>query len=245
MTGPLDERLMDVYRRLLACYGPQSWWPGDSPFEVIVGAILTQSAAWTGVERAIDNLKAAGVLSPAALRAVPIEELAVLIRPSVYFNAKSRKLRAFVEHLGERYDDDLDAMFRQDVDMLRRELLSIHGIGEETADDILLYAAGKPVFVIDAYTRRILGRLGITPPVDRYEAYQVLFMDSLPRDSGLFNEYHALLDRHGVEACHKSSPLCEPCCLLAVCPTGAAALRSHVTAPNQAAPLTGSQARSG
>ena len=160
MSGPLDERLMDVYRRLLARYGPQSWWPGDTAFEVIVGAILTQSAAWTGVARAIDNLKAAGMLSPAALRAVPIEELAVLIRPSVYFNAKSRKLRAFVEHLGERYDDDLDAMFRQDVEALRRELLSIHGIGEETADDILLYAADKPVFVIDAYTRRILGRLG-------------------------------------------------------------------------------------
>ena len=155
MTGPLDERLMDVYRRLLACYGPQSWWPGDSPFEVIVGAILTQSAAWTGVERA--HRQPQGRRSAVAGRPPrrPIEELAVLIRPSVYFNAKSRKLRAFVEHLGEHYDDDLDAMFRQDVDALRRELLSIHGIGEETADDILLYAAGKPVFVIDAYTRRI------------------------------------------------------------------------------------------
>ena len=115
------------------------------------------------MERAIDNLKAAGALSPAGIRAVPIEELGVLIRPSVYFNAKSLKLRAFVEHLGELYDDDLDAMFRQDADTLRRELLSIHGIGEETADDIVLYAAGKPVFVIDAYTRRIMGRLGITP----------------------------------------------------------------------------------
>ena len=226
MTTPLDERLIDVYRRLLARYGPQSWWPGDSPFEVIVGAILTQSAAWTGVARAIDNLKAAGMLSPAALRAVPIEELAVLIRPSVYFNAKSGKLRAFVEHLGEHHDDDLDAMFRQDVDTLRRELLSIHGIGEETADDILLYAAGKPVFVIDAYTRRILARLGITPPIDRYEAYQSLFMDCLPRDEGLFNEYHALLDRHGVEACRKRLPLCESCCLLDVCQTGAASVRT-------------------
>ncbi|MDE2860427.1 MAG: hypothetical protein OYI31_02605 [Chloroflexota bacterium] len=219
----LHDRLMDVYHRLLARYGPQDWWPGDSPFEVIVGAILTQSAGWTGVERAIDNLKAAGVLSPAGLRAVPIEELAVLIRPSVYFNAKSRKLKAFVEHLGECYDDDLDAMFQQDVDRLRRELLSIHGIGEETADDIVLYAAGKPMFVIDAYTRRIMGRLGITPPTERYDAYQSMFMDSLPRDTALFNEYHALLDRHAVEACRKRSPLCESCCLLAVCETGAAA----------------------
>ena len=223
MTTPLSERLMDVYQRLLARYGPQDWWPGDSPFEVIVGAILTQSAGWAGVERAIDNLKAAGVLSPAALRDVPIEELAVLIRPSVYFNAKSRKLKAFVEHLGERYDDDLDAMFRQDTDALRAELLSIHGIGEETADDILLYAASKPVFVIDAYTRRIMGRMGVTPHVDRYGAYQSMFMDHLPRDEALFNEYHALLDRHAVEACRKRSPLCESCCLLDVCATGAAA----------------------
>ena len=226
VTPSLHDRLMDVYRRLLARYGPQSWWPGDSPFEVIVGAILTQSAGWTGVERAIDNLKAADVLSPAGLRAVPIEELAVLIRPSVYFNAKSRKLRAFVEHLGEHYDDDLDAMFRQDADALRRELLSIHGIGEETADDIVLYAAGKPLFVIDAYTRRILGRLGITATTERYDAYQSLFMDSLPRDAGLFNEYHALLDRHAVEACRKRSPTCESCCLLSVCETGGASTAS-------------------
>ena len=223
MTNALGDRLMDVYQRLLARYGPQDWWPGDSPFEVIVGAILTQSAGWIGVERAIDNLKAAGALSPAALRDVPIEELAVLIRPSVYFNAKSLKLKAFVEHLGERYDDDLDAMFRQDADQLRAELLSIHGIGEETADDILLYAAGKPVFVIDAYTRRIMGRLGVTPSVDRYGAYQSMFMDNLPRDEALFNEYHALLDRHAVEACRKRAPLCESCCLQDVCATGAAA----------------------
>ena len=221
MTAPLTNTLMDVYRRLLARYGPQDWWPGDSAFEVIVGAILTQSAAWTGVERALANLKAAGVFSPAALRAVPIDDLGMLIRPSVYFNAKSRKLKAFVEHLGERYGDDLDAMFRQDAGALRRELLSIHGIGQETADDILLYAAGKPVFVIDAYTQRIMGRMGITPPVERYDAYQSMFMDHLPRDAGLFNEYHALLDRHGVEACRKRSPLCESCCLLALCRTGA------------------------
>ena len=219
---------MEVYRRLLARYGPQDWWPGDSAFEVIVGAILTQSAAWTGVERALANLKAAGVFSPAALRAVPIDDLGALIRPSVYFNAKSRKLKAFVEHLGEHYGDDLDAMFRQDAGALRRELLSIHGIGEETADDILLYAAGKPVFVIDAYTQRIMGRMGITPPVERYEAYQSMFMDHLPRDAGLFNEYHALLDRHGVEACRKRAPLCESCCLLALCRTGAGVVGAAV-----------------
>ena len=222
MDETLNKRLMDVYHRLYARYGPQGWWPGDSAFEVIIGAILTQSAAWTNVDKALDNLKARGLMEPAALRNIPIEELAALIRPSVYFNMKSLKIKAFVERLGERYNDDLDAMFRQNVSALRPELLAIYGIGEETADDILLYAAGKPVFVMDAYTRRILGRLEITPARDSYAAYQALFMDNLPHDAELFNEYHALLDRHGVEACRKRDPLCAECCLLDVCPTGAA-----------------------
>ena len=221
MEGALSERLMDVYNRLLGRYGPQRWWPGDGAFEVIIGAILTQSAAWTNVDKALDNLKARGLLTPAALRSLPIEDLAVLIRPSVYFNSKALKVNAFVERLGDYYNDDLEAMFRQDVKPLRRELLSIYGIGEETADDILLYAAGKPIFVIDAYTRRILGRLEVTPAEDKYIAYQALFMDNLTHDTALFNEYHALLDRHGVETCRKREPLCGGCCLLDLCPTGA------------------------
>ena len=159
MVVTLEERLMDVYHRLYQRYGPQHWWPGDGAFEVIIGAILTQSASWTNVDKALDNLKAQGLLEPAALRAVPLDELASLIRPSVYFNAKALKIKAFVEYLGERYNDDLEALFQRDVHILRPELLSIYGIGEETADDILLYAAGKPVFVMDAYTRRILDRL--------------------------------------------------------------------------------------
>ena len=221
MEETLRLKLMDIYDRLFRRYGPQHWWPGDSAFEVIIGAILTQSAAWTNVDKALDNLKARGLMEPAALRAVPLEDLALLIRPSVYFNAKARKLKAFVEHLGDHYDDDLEAMLRRDVRDLRPELLAIHGIGEETADDILLYAAGKPVFVMDAYTRRIMDRLGITPDQDRYSAYQALFMDNLPRDTRLFNEYHALLDHHGVESCRKREPLCGQCCLFDICPTGA------------------------
>ena len=221
METALHEKLMDVYNRLYRRYGPQRWWPGDSAFEVIVGAILTQSAAWTNVDKALDNLKARGLMEPAALRAIPLEELASLIRPSVYFNAKARKLKAFVEHLGDHYDDDLEAMFQRDFRDLRPELLAIYGIGEETADDILLYAAGKPVFVMDAYTRRILERLGITPGQDRYSAYQAMFMENLPHDAVLFNEYHALLDHHGVESCRKREPLCSQCCLLDMCPSGA------------------------
>ncbi len=220
LESPLSRKLTDIYDRLLRRYGPQHWWPGDSAFEVIVGAILTQSAAWTNVDKALDNLKANGLMEPAALRAVPLDELALLIRPSVYFNAKARKLKAFVEHLGDHYDDDLEAMFCRDVRDLRPELLAIHGIGEETADDILLYAAGKPVFVMDAYTRRILDRLQINPSRNRYAAYQALFMDNLPHDVDMFNEYHALLDHHGVESCRKREPLCSECCLLDLCPTG-------------------------
>ena len=155
--------LIDVYRRLYNAYGPRGWWPGDGPFEVIVGAILTQAAAWRNVEIALNNLKEADCWSFPAIAARPTPELADIIRPSGYFNAKAAKLKAFAAHLLERYDGDLERMFAQDTAPLRKELLSIHGIGPETADDILVYAAGKPSFVIDAYTIRILERLEIGP----------------------------------------------------------------------------------
>ncbi|MBF8267244.1 MAG: putative endonuclease [Dehalococcoidia bacterium] len=217
----LKDKLLNIYHRLYGRYGPQHWWPGDGAFEVIMGAILTQSASWANVEAALANLKARGLLDPAALRAIAQEELAHLIRPSVYFNVKARKVKAFVQHLGEQYDDDLEALLGKDAQPLRQELLSIFGIGEETADDILLYAANKPIFVIDAYTRRILDRLGLAPAQNGYSAYQLLLMEGLPHDVRLFNEYHALLDRHGVETCRKREPLCGECCLLDMCPAGA------------------------
>jgi len=215
--GPL---LKDVLRRLHAAYGPQRWWPADSAFEVIVGAILTQSAAWTNVEKAIANLKAAGALSAPALRAMPAQRLASLVYPSGYYNAKAAKIKAFVDHL-ERYGDDLDRLFGQDLQALRAELLTIHGVGEETADSIILYAARKPVFVIDAYTRRTVQRLGIGPEGGNasYRWYQDLFHKALPADEPLFNEYHALLVRLGKEVCRKV-PECRRCPLLALCPTG-------------------------
>jgi len=211
------ERLFQVYRRLFDFYGPQHWWPGETPFEVIVGAILTQSAAWTNVEKAIHNLKAAGRLHPEALRSLSHEDLARLVYPSGYYNTKSRKLKAFVQYLGERYHDDLDQLFGRDVGDVRPELLSVYGIGEETADSILLYAGGKAIFVVDAYTRRIIHRLGLAPPQDTYAAYQTLFHDNLPAGPTLFNEYHALLVRHGKERCHRRSPLSEGCPLRDIC----------------------------
>ena len=208
---------LEIYRRLLDRYGPQHWWPADDPFEVIVGAILTQSAAWANVEQALSQLKAAIPLTPAALRNLPLDRLATLIRPCGYYNAKAMKLRAFVERLGSRHDDNLDQLFALESVDLRQELLSIHGIGEETADSIILYAAKKPVFVIDAYTRRIMGRLGLAPESDSYSAFQRLFAENLPHEEGLFNEYHALLVRHAKEVCRKS-PRCPLCCLSSICP---------------------------
>ena len=212
----LRDALLDIYRRLYDSYGRQYWWPADAPFEVIIGAILTQSTAWTNVEKAIANLKAADALDPQSIHRIPIEELARLIRPSGYYNAKALKVKAFVERLCTKYSGDLDELFTLDTDSLRRELLSIHGVGDETADSIILYAARRPVFVIDAYTRRILNRLGLAPAKDSYTAYQELFSDNLPSAEKLFNEYHALLVRHGKQVC-KKAPLCNDCCLRSMC----------------------------
>jgi len=211
-------RIIRVYDLLLETFGPQHWWPGDSPFEMITGAILTQSAAWTNVEKAIGNLKRASALSPAALRDLPLEELAQLIYPSGYYNAKAAKIKAFVQHLAV-YEDDLGRLFATDVPSLRRELLGIHGVGEETADSIILYAAGKPSFVIDAYTRRIFRRLGIAGEADTYGAYRSMFQGHLPADPSLYNEYHALLVKLGKEIC-QPKPRCGLCPLHGICPAG-------------------------
>ena len=208
----LKRVLPDIYRRLFKRYGPQRWWPAEEPFEVIVGAILTQSAAWANVEKAIANLKKAGKLSPDALRRLPETELASLIHPCGYYNVKARKLKAFTRWLEEQYNDSLDKLFAQDIDDLRSRLLAVYGIGEETADSIILYAGNKPIFVIDTYTRRIIDRLGLSPRPNSYPACQKLFMTSLPADAALFNEYHALLVRLAKETCRKQ-PLCAQCCL--------------------------------
>ena len=210
------QRLLDIYSRLFNFFGPQHWWPAEDPFEVMVGAILTQSTAWRNVEKAISNLKTAGVLSPVKLRSLGTMEIAVLIRPSGYYNAKSRKLKALAEWLGDGYGDDIARMSAQDTDKLRRHLLSVYGVGPETADSIILYVANQPVFVIDAYTRRIITRMGLAPGEESYQAYQALLMNNLPGDAKLFNEYHALLVQLGKKVCRKL-PLCAQCCLSDLC----------------------------
>ena len=208
----LDATLRYIYEALFKEYGPQHWWPAGTPFEVIVGAILTQSTAWTNVEKAIANLESAGKLSPAGLRDLSCSELAALLHPCGYYNVKARRLKAFIDWLGESCGDDLGRLFKGDIKELREQLLGIYGVGEETADSILLYAGGRPAFVVDAYTRRIIDRLGLKPRDRSYSGYQKLFTKNLPADAALFNEYHALLVRHAREVCRKT-PLCGRCWL--------------------------------
>lgn len=184
-----------------------------------MGAILTQSASWSNVEKAIAQLKDAGVLSPSGIRDLPRDQLALLVYSSGYFNAKAGKLQALAQYLGDEYDDNLTRMFGREAYELREELMSVHGVGPETADSILLYAAEKPVFVVDAYTKRIFSRMGLCSGRDSYGTVQKLFMDHLPPDAGLFNEYHALIVRHGKDICRKR-PLCHQCCLLDLCQFG-------------------------
>ena len=202
--------LLKVYDKLYKTYGPQHWWPGDTPFEVIVGAILTQNTSWGNVEKAIINLKAEGILSPEDLRDVNHNHLAMLIRPSGYFNIKAGRLKHFIEYLFKRHGGSLKKMFSLELKQLRHELLEVKGIGPETADSILLYAGGYPLFVVDAYTVRIFQRLGILPEEVTYHETQEIFMDSLPDDVKLFNEYHALIVRLGKELC-RPRPKCEKC----------------------------------
>ncbi|HEX9830076.1 MAG TPA: endonuclease III domain-containing protein [Thermodesulfobacteriota bacterium] len=205
-----SQRIREFYDSLHKRYGSQGWWPAETELECILGAILTQNTAWKNVEKALGNLKEGNLISIEKLALIPTPSLAILIRPSGYFNQKAIKIKNFIHFLIENYDGSLEKMFEEDWQKLRAELLTIKGIGPETADSILLYAARKPAFVVDAYTYRILRRHGLIPEECSYEEIQELFMDSLPQDVRLFNEYHALLVRLGKELC-KKSPLCAGC----------------------------------
>lgn len=213
---------LDIYRKLHDIFGPQHWWPGETPFEVMVGAILTQNTAWSNVELAIANLKAAGALDGAALLDLPDASLAELIRPAGYFNVKTRRLKALCAYLrAEGVLDAPEALAGQaEPGELRRRLLAVHGIGAETADCILLYALDLPSFVVDAYTRRIFARLGRIEGDEPYAAIQALFHAHLPRDRALYNEYHALIVRLGKSAC-RPEPRCGECPLRRGCPFAA------------------------
>lgn len=206
----MGRRLLSIYHRLYGQLGPQGWWPGRSRFEVIVGAILTQSTNWGNVEKAIRQLRRARALTPSAMSALSGHRLATLIRPAGYFAVKARRLQNFLAFLGTRYGGSLRRMFREEPARLRNALLEVSGIGPETADSILLYAGNMPVFVVDAYTTRILSRHRLISPQAAYHEVQALLMSHLPRDAQLYNEYHALLVAVGKMYC-RSTPRCDTC----------------------------------
>ena len=206
----IREILTRIYELLYDAFGPQNWWPSETSFEVIAGAILTQNTNWTNVEKAIANLKSAECLSPQGLRHIELARLAELIRPAGYYNLKSRRLKNFVDWLFDNYVGEVENLRSVDTDRLRTELLTVKGVGRETADSILLYALDRPVFVVDAYTARIAIRHGLIEPDAGYEQLRELFEWNLPRNIELFNEYHALLVRAGKEFC-KTKARCPGC----------------------------------
>jgi endonuclease III related protein len=204
---PLDE----YYNSLFTAFGPQHWWPGKTKFEVIVGAILTQNTSWTNAELAIVSLRAEGLLSPAAIRDVPLRRLETVIRPSGYFRQKARTLKAFCAFLQAEFGGSLKGMFEAPTIALREKLLGVFGIGPETADSILLYAGGHPVFVVDAYTKRMLARHGWAHGKTKYEDVRRMFERQFPGDAERFNEFHALIVHNGKHFCRKQEPLCSEC----------------------------------
>ncbi|MBM4064908.1 MAG: endonuclease III domain-containing protein [Planctomycetes bacterium] len=204
------KKLLKIYQKMFDAFGPRQWWPGETPFEVVIGAILTQNTNWSNVEKAIKNLKTAGKLSPEGIYGLSTTELAVLIKPSGFFNVKAKRVKAFINWLFSKYDGNLSKMFARDLQTLRSELLSVKGIGPETADSILLYAGNMPTFVVDAYTHRIFSRHELIPEESTYDDMKSFFEENLPKDVQLFNEYHALLVNIGKMFC-KPRKVCEPC----------------------------------
>lgn len=201
---------MEMYNRMLSFFGPQNWWPADTPLEVMIGAVLTQNTNWKNVEKAIDNLKREGLLDIKKLYDISEQKLSFLIRPAGYFKVKAYRLKNLISYIVEKYDSDLEKLFSLDLYSLRKELLSIKGIGPETADSIILYAAKKPIFVVDSYTYRIMKRHQMIWDDITYDELQQLFMENLPSDESLFNEFHALIVETGKNFC-KKKPLCNLC----------------------------------
>ena len=201
---------MQMYEAMRDRFGDQGWWPGDGPLEICIGAILTQNTNWKNVEKAIANLRDAQCMSISALCAKEHSELGELIRPAGYFNVKAKRVKNFAAAVAQSFADDIEAFLGRPIHTLRADLLEINGIGRETADSIILYAAGKPSFVVDAYTYRILLRHQLISPEDDYESVKELLESSLPDDVDLWNDYHAQLVAVGKNYC-RPRPRCEGC----------------------------------
>ena len=204
-------QLEQIYDRLYQFYGPQHWWPADSDLEMVVGAVLTQNTNWQNVRKAIDTLRGEGLLSFEALNSLPVAHLAILIKSSGYYNLKAVRLKNLLLMIDDDYGGSLDSLLENDLLSARESLLSVKGVGPETADSILLYAGNHPIFVVDTYTHRIFSRHHLVADDCDYQELQDLFMDNLPHDPQLFNEYHALIVKAAKEFCRKSKPFCEKC----------------------------------
>lgn len=207
----MKKRLTAIYAKLYAHFGPQGWWPATSAFEVMVGAILTQNTSWVNVEQAISNLKKARALNAHKLLKMDKKRLAHLIRPAGYYNVKAKRLKEFLKFFCQEHRGSIARLSAKKTSDLRLRLLEVHGVGPETADSMLLYALNKPVFVVDAYTRRILSRHGFIRPDAEYAEIQNLFRKNLKNSVKLFNEYHALLVKLGKDYCRKNNPKCQVC----------------------------------
>lgn len=203
--------LTGMYETMLDSLGPSQWWPGDTPYEIAIGAILTQNTNWKNVEKAIANLKEADILSPEKMFFLPAQDLAELIRPAGYYNIKTKRIKNFLQFLKDEVDFTLESLKAQQLHELRPKMLAVHGIGPETADSILLYALDYPTFVVDAYTLRMMSRHGLAYEDIDYHSLQALFMDALPDDVAVYNEYHALIVRIGKDWCKKKAGLCDSC----------------------------------
>lgn len=216
-NATINEKLMNLYKLMYTKTGPRQWWPADTDFEMIIGALLAQFVAWKNVETAIGNLKEKGIFSLEGICDADDMELEGHIRSTRFYKQKARKIKEFCTYLRDKYDLSLDAFLKQDMYKLRKELLSLYGVGEETADSIILYAAHKPIFVVDAYTRRVYNRLGYFKEDISYSEMQKFFMENLEHDEGLFNEYHAQIDWIGSQYCFAKNPNCDACPLEEEC----------------------------
>ncbi len=202
---------LDAYQLLYSHFGPQGWWPGETPLEIMVGAVLTQNTNWTNVTKAIDNLRQGGMLGYPQLLEMSLDLLAEYIQPSGYFNLKAKRLHNLLKMIENLYDGNLDHFSNDDVVSARENLLNVKGVGPETADSILLYACVQPIFVIDTYTHRVFSRHNLVEEETDYHTMQTVFMDHLPEDVQLFNEFHALIVRVAKQFCKKTNQLCEQC----------------------------------